>query len=77
VQDTDAFRTLDCKLHNTIKSLCSWSQKYIGSVRLQLVMENEMIQNLDQARDRWLLSSHEIDLRKELKLKYLDLASLS
>jgi hypothetical protein len=40
-------------------------------------MENEMIQNLDQARDRWLLSSHKIDLRKELKLKYLDLASLS
>jgi hypothetical protein len=60
--DADAFRRLDCKLRNTISSLRSWSQKYIGSVRLQLAVATEVIHKIDQAQDRRPLSSHEIDM---------------
>jgi hypothetical protein len=49
----------------------------VGSVLLQLVVANEVVHKLDQAQDIMALSPEEIELRKELKMKCLGLASLS
>jgi hypothetical protein len=59
------------------KAFKHWSQKFVGSIRLQLAMANKVILKLDQAMDRRPLSLEELDLRKELKCKCHDLASLS
>jgi hypothetical protein len=49
----------------------------VGSVRLHMVVANEVILKLDQAMDRRSLSLEEQALCKELKYKCLGLASLS
>jgi hypothetical protein len=49
----------------------------VGSVRLQMVVANEVILKLVQAMDMQSLSLEEQALRKELKFKCLGLASLS
>jgi hypothetical protein len=65
------------KLRNTAKALNKWSQKFIGSAQLQLVVAREVGFQLDQQLDRRSLSSEELTLRTELKVKCLGLASLS
>jgi hypothetical protein len=40
--NTDVCHILDYKLRNTAKSLKRWSQKYVGSVRLQLSVVKEV-----------------------------------
>jgi hypothetical protein len=47
LQNTDACRILDLKLWNTTKSLKRWSQKFIDSVRLQLVVAKEVVFKLE------------------------------
>jgi hypothetical protein len=47
----DAFRSLGIKLHNMAKTLKRWSQKFIESVRFQLVVAKEVIFKLEQAQD--------------------------
>jgi hypothetical protein len=49
--NADACRVLDFKLHNTVKELKHWRQKFMGSVRLQLAVTNEIIFKLDQVQD--------------------------
>jgi hypothetical protein len=71
-----ACRVLDFKLRNTAKSLKKWSQKYVRSVQLQLVVAKEVVFKLDQAQESRPLSSEEVLLRNELKMKCLSLASL-
>jgi hypothetical protein len=45
--NADACRILDYKLQNTAKCLKCWSQKYVGSIRLQLAIMKEVIFNLE------------------------------
>jgi hypothetical protein len=68
---------LDFKLHATTKALRSWSNKFIGSIRLQLAVTREVIFKLDQAQDFRALSAEEFTLCGELKFKMLCLASLA
>lgn len=73
----DHCRTLDVKLRNIAKALKSWNMRQVGSVRLQLIMAREIISQLDAAQDFRQLSEEETDLRREMKLHSLGLASLS
>jgi hypothetical protein len=56
----------------------SWSDRSFGCIRIRLVLEiaKEVVFWLESARDRRTLASLEEDLRQELKLKLLGLASL-
>jgi hypothetical protein len=42
LQNVDACTILDFKFHNTAKALKRWSQKFVGNVRLQLAIANEV-----------------------------------
>jgi hypothetical protein len=75
--NVDTFHCLDMKFRSTVKSLRSWSQKQVGSVRLQLAVASEVISMLDRTQERQLLSPAELELRRELKFKSLGLASLA
>jgi hypothetical protein len=77
VPNTDACRVLDQKLRSTTKALQSWSQKHIGSIRIMLAITNEVIFKLDQAQDHCSLPAEELQLRSQLKMKGLGLASLA
>lgn len=61
---------------NTAKRLQSWSDRHVGSVRLQLQMAKELIFRLDVAQENRSLSPLETWLQRDLKLKSLGLASL-
>lgn len=76
VPPTQPFRHLDELLRNTARELQSWSQKCIGSINLQILIARELILHLDQVQERRALTSEEVVLRKEIKLKCLGLASL-
>jgi hypothetical protein len=45
--NVDAFRSLDFKLRSTAKELKRCSQKFVGSVRFQLVVAKEVILKLE------------------------------
>jgi hypothetical protein len=77
IPNADACRVLDHKLRSTAKALQSLSQKHIGSIRIALAIANEVIFKLDQARDHCSLSAEELQLRSQLKMKGLGLASLA
>jgi hypothetical protein len=47
LQNANTCRILDFKLGNTAKSFKRWSQKFVGSVRLQLAVANEVVFHLD------------------------------
>jgi hypothetical protein len=70
------FVVLDNKLHATAKALQSWSDKWIGNVRLQLSIAMDIIGRLDVAAKSRLLSHEEHALCKLLKKKLLGLCSL-
>jgi hypothetical protein len=59
------------------KSLKRWSQKCVGSIRLQLVVAKEVVLKVEQAQDRRALSAPEQEMRSELKFKSLGLTSLT
>ena len=52
----DPFRVLDYKLRNVARALKSWSDKKIGSVRMQLALVREAIARLDVAQESRSLS---------------------
>ena len=58
------------------RALKSWSDKKIGSVRMQLALVREAIVRLDVAQESRSLSLQESQLRKSLKVRVLGLASL-
>jgi hypothetical protein len=70
----DLFRILDYKLRNVARALRSWSDKKIGSVRLQLALAKEVILRLEVAQESRTLTSQESVLRKSLKMRVLGLA---
>lgn len=73
---TDPFRRLDQFLRNTARELQSWSAKYIGHIKSQLLIAREIILRLDQQQERRQLTEVEIELRKDMKHQCLGLASL-
>ena len=73
----DPFRILDFKLRNVARALRSWSDKKVGSVRLQLALARELILRLDVAQEARALSAPEAQLRKSLKVRVLGLVSLA
>lgn len=74
--DGNAFIALNNKLRATAKALQSWSDRWIGNVKMQTLIALEVIACLDAAMDSRELSVGEHDLRKLLKRKLLGLASL-
>jgi hypothetical protein len=56
------FTRLDWLLRNMPKCLKSWSDKNIGSIRLELEMAEEIMLHLEIARDSWQLSASEEEL---------------
>jgi hypothetical protein len=64
LQNADACHILDFKLCNTAKSLKRWSQKFVGSVHLQLAMAKEVVFKLEQAQDWRALSTKGALLQK-------------
>lgn len=63
LRDTDHLRNLDYKLRNTAWALQSWSQRFIGSIRLKLAVAREVVQRLESAQDRRALTPEEQELR--------------
>jgi hypothetical protein len=75
-EEPNPFKRLDQKLRATSKSLSSWSSKFIGNVKMQILLATEVILRLDVAMDSRLLTAEERALRCLLKRKLLGLASL-
>lgn len=72
----DPISRLDFKLRSTGRALQSWSDKKVGNVKLQLEMARELIGRFDRMEESRGLSGQERFLHRELKRKYLALASL-
>jgi hypothetical protein len=51
LQNADACRILDFKLRNMAKELKRWSQEFVGSIRFQQVVANEVIFKLEHVQD--------------------------
>ena len=73
---SDPLRRLDELLRNLKIELQRWAASRIGNIREQLLMARSIILRLDQSAERRALSDSEHQLRKDLKLKVLGLASL-
>jgi hypothetical protein len=69
LRNASPFARLDWLFRNTARFLKSWSDRFIGNVRLQLTLANKIVARLEAAMDRRNLASYEESLRKELKLK--------
>ena len=65
------FKGFNDKLRATTKLLASWSARFIGNVKLQILVANEVILLLDVAMESRQLSPEEHALRKLLKRKLL------
>ncbi|KAM0833253.1 hypothetical protein ACQ4PT_064373 [Festuca glaucescens] len=70
------FKRLQAKLRATARKLTSWSDLFIGSVKMQILVAIEIILWLDVAMETRTLSVGERGLRRILKHKLLGLASL-
>jgi hypothetical protein len=77
LNNADPFHLLDFKLRNVACALQSWSATKIGSVRFQLALAHEVVLRFDEVQDYRTLTVKEAELRKSLKLRILDLASLA
>jgi hypothetical protein len=69
--EPNPFKRLDRKLRATAKSLSSWSSKFIGNIKMKILLATEVILRLDVAMDSRLLSPEERALRRLLKKKLL------
>jgi hypothetical protein len=68
---TEPFHRLGHKLHTTAHALKRWSGSRLYDVRLKLLMAQEVILHLDEARDSRPLSTTEQNLRAKLKKRIL------
>jgi len=73
---SDPLRQLDERFRNLTRELQRWAAHRIDNIREQLLMARAIILRLDRAADLRQLSDSEHQLRKDLKLKTLGLASL-
>jgi hypothetical protein len=74
--EPNPFKQLAAKLVATARALTSWNNRFIGNVKLQILVANELILRLDVAMESRALSQGERGMRKLLKRKLLGLASL-
>jgi hypothetical protein len=49
--ESNPFKRLDLKLRATAKSLSSWSSKFIGNIKMQILLDTEVIIQLGIAMD--------------------------
>lgn len=75
--NADSMHILDYKLRATAQALESWSQRFVGSIRMQLAVAREVFQCLNAAQDNRALTAEELEVRKELKCKTLGLSLLA
>jgi len=73
---SDPLRRLDELFRNLKRKLQSWAATTIGNVREQLLMARAIILRVDQAAELRDLTETEYQLRRDLKLKALGLASV-
>jgi hypothetical protein len=57
--DANPCRHVDWLLRNTTRFLKSWSDRFIGNVRIQLELAKEVVHCLEMARDCRTLLAHE------------------
>jgi hypothetical protein len=67
---------LNKKLRETAKALRCWSKPLFNNAHLQLHIANEVILLLDIAQETRQLSSEELVLRQDLKIRILGLVAL-
>src|SRR4051794_37851264 len=70
------FQRLNTKLARAAKDLKIWVKGFFSETRLQMHMANEIILHFDIAQECRHLSSKELQLRRELKLRVLGLAAI-
>ncbi|XP_020188032.3 uncharacterized protein [Aegilops tauschii subsp. strangulata] len=73
--DPDLFWRFFARLKATARSLQQWSSRVINNITTQLGVARELIARFDAAQDFRPLTPAEVWLRRELKCKYLGLAS--
>jgi hypothetical protein len=61
------------KMQCTARALRAWSNMVFSSARMELHMANNIIQRFDLAQENRQLSTEELQLRKDLKLRVLGL----
>ena len=72
----DPLKKLDFKLRRLARALKRWSQKFVGNIRDQILMANEVILRLEVAQESRQLGVAELGLLRRLKQRLLGLASL-
>lgn len=70
------FLRLHIKLARTAKALRKWSRRNIGNNKLLLCAARQLIGILDVAQEHRPLSAAEINLRRDLKARYLGLTAV-
>jgi hypothetical protein len=74
---TNNFAVLDHKLKRLAKCLTVWAKNYIGDIRKQMLLGQEIILRLDTAQEDRQLTVDERDLRSCLKARELGLAVIN
>ncbi|KAK1660876.1 hypothetical protein QYE76_049035 [Lolium multiflorum] len=74
---TNHFAVLDCKLRRLAKDLRSWAKNYVGDIKKQMLLGQEIMLRLDTAQETRLLSEEEMKLRSALKSRAVGLAVIN
>jgi hypothetical protein len=74
---TQGFAVLDYKLKRLAKSLSSWTKNYIGDIKKQMLVGEEIILRLDTAQEVRQLTVDEKKLRSTLKARAVGLAVIN
>jgi hypothetical protein len=74
---TNPFAVLDCKLKRLSKALVSWAKNYVGDIRKQMLVGQEIILRLDSAQESRQLTVGERELRSTLKARAVGLAVIN
>lgn len=72
----NSFKILHAKLRAMTNALSRWSSKWIGNIKLQILLAIEVIFQLDVAMESHAHSTYDVALRRTLKRKLLGLSSL-
>jgi hypothetical protein len=76
LRDVSPLKRMDWLLRNMAHVLKSWSDQFVGSIKIQLEIAKEVVLHLETSRDRRQLAPHVESLHRQLKLKPPGLASL-
>jgi len=72
----DPFHRFMLRLQATARKLTSWSARSVGNIKSKMAISRELISRFDKAQEDRILTPDENQLRKQLKVSYLGLASL-